>query len=90
MPPWCMHSVHRCDFSVHPLNQSLQLTRVFSDDILRGSVVLRRASENEPLIGSYLTCEALGYLIGIFTHLKFWIADAIHNFKWVKIIQICQ
>ena len=24
-------------------------------------------------------------LIGIFTHLKLGLADAIHNFKWVKI-----
>ena len=30
------------------------------------------------------------YLIGIFTHLKLCLADAIHNFKWVKIIQIWQ
>ena len=26
----------------------------------------------------------------IFTHLKLCLADAIHNFKWVKIIQIWQ
>ena len=26
-------------------------------------------------------------LIVIFTHLKLCLADAIHNFKWVKIIQ---
>ena len=26
--------------------------------------------------------------MGIFTHLKLCLADAIHNFKWVKIIQI--
>ena len=26
----------------------------------------------------------------IFTHLKLCLADAIHNFKWVKIIQISQ
>ena len=30
------------------------------------------------------------YLIGIFTHLKLCLADAIHNSKWVKIIQIWQ
>ena len=30
----------------------------------------------------------IGILIGIFTHLKLCLADAIHNFKWVKIIQI--
>ena len=30
------------------------------------------------------------YLIWIFTHLKLFLADAIHNFKWVKIIQIWQ
>ena len=28
--------------------------------------------------------------MGIFTHLKLWLADAIHNFKWAKIIQIWQ
>ena len=27
-------------------------------------------------------------IIVIFTHLKLCLADAIHNFKWVKIIQI--
>ena len=26
--------------------------------------------------------------MGIFTHLNLCLADAIHNFKWVKIIQI--
>ena len=30
------------------------------------------------------------YSIGIFTHLKLCLADAIHNFKSVKIIQIWQ
>ena len=30
------------------------------------------------------------YAIGIFTHLKLRLADAIHNFKRVKIIQISQ
>ena len=30
------------------------------------------------------------YSIGIFTHLKLGLDDAIHNFKWVKIIQIRQ
>ena len=30
------------------------------------------------------------YLIGIFTHLKLCLANAIHNFKCVKIIQIRQ
>ena len=30
------------------------------------------------------------YLIGIFTHLKLCLAYTIHNFKWVKIIQIWQ
>ena len=30
------------------------------------------------------------YSIRIFTHLKLCLADAIHNFKWVKIIQIWQ
>ena len=30
------------------------------------------------------------YSIWIFTNLKLCLADAIHNFKWVKIIQIWQ
>ena len=30
------------------------------------------------------------YSILIFTHFKLCLADAIHNFKWVKIIQIWQ
>ena len=30
------------------------------------------------------------YSIWIFTHLKLCLADAIHHFKWVKIIQIWQ
>ena len=29
-------------------------------------------------------------IIWIFTHLKLCLADAIHNFKWVKIIHIWQ
>ena len=28
--------------------------------------------------------------MGIFTHLKLCLADAIHNFKWVKIMHIWQ
>ena len=35
---------------------------------------------------TYLTDKF--YLCGIFTHLKLCIADAMHNFKWVKIIHI--
>ena len=35
---------------------------------------------------SSLTFNAPNYLIGIFTHLKLYLADAIHNFKRVKII----
>ena len=37
-----------------------------------------------------LTLWPPNYSIGIFTHLKLCLADAIHNFKWVKIIQIWQ
>ena len=37
-----------------------------------------------------LTLQPTNYLIGIFTHLKLCLADAIHNFKWPKIIQIWQ
>ena len=39
--------------------------------------------------GKYpLTLQQPSYLIGIFSHLKLCLADAIHNFKWAKIIQI--
>ena len=37
-----------------------------------------------------LTLKPPNYSIWIFTHLKLCLADAIHNFKWVKIIQIWQ
>ena len=37
-----------------------------------------------------LTLKPQNYLIVNFTHLKLCLADAIHNFKWVKIIQIWQ
>ena len=37
-----------------------------------------------------LTLSRPNYSILIFTHLKLCLADAIHNFKWVKIIQIWQ
>ena len=37
-----------------------------------------------------LTLEPPNYSIWLFTHLKLCLADAIHNFKWVKIIQIWQ
>ena len=39
---------------------------------------------------SALTLSPPNYSIWIFTHLKLCLADAIHNFKWVKIIQIWQ
>ena len=37
---------------------------------------------------SALTLYPPNYLFVIFTHLKLCLADAIHNFKWVKIIKI--
>ena len=39
---------------------------------------------------NFLTLQPPNYSIWIFTHLKLCLADAIHNFKWVKIIQIWQ
>ena len=36
----------------------------------------------------FLTFKPPNYSIWIFTHLKLCLADAIHNFKWVKIIPI--
>ena len=37
---------------------------------------------------STLTLQQPSYLIGIFTHLKLCLADALHNFKSVEILQI--
>ena len=37
-----------------------------------------------------LTLKPPNYSIRIFTHLKLCLADAINNFKWLKIIQIWQ
>ena len=37
-----------------------------------------------------LTLYPPNYSIEIFTHFRLCLADAIHNFKWVKIIQILQ
>ena len=37
-----------------------------------------------------LTLELPNYSIWIFTHFKLCLSDAIHNLKWVKIIQIWQ
>ena len=42
------------------------------------------------LVDAQLTLQPPNYSIWIFTHLKLCLADAIHNFKWVKIIQIWQ
>ena len=39
---------------------------------------------------SRLTLLSPNYSIWIFTHFKLCLANAIHNFKWVKIIQIWQ
>ena len=39
---------------------------------------------------SALTLEPPNYSNWIFAHLKLCLADAIHNFKWVKISQIWQ
>ena len=36
----------------------------------------------------YLWIKPPSYLIGIFTHLKLFLANAIYNFKWVKIMQV--
>ena len=39
---------------------------------------------------AFLNLYPSNYSIVIFTHLKLCLADAIHNFKWVKIMQIWQ
>ena len=41
-------------------------------------------------LGPDLALKPPNNLIVIFTHLKLRLADAIHNFKWVKIIHIWQ
>ena len=46
--------------------------------------------ERFKMFGLRLTLWPPNYSIWIFTHLKLCYADAIHNFKWVKIIQIWQ
>ena len=46
--------------------------------------------EIDYLAGRRLTLSPPNYSIWIFTHLKLCLADAIHNFKWVKIIPIWQ
>ena len=45
-------------------------------------------SKHQPLPMNTLGLWPTSYLIVIFTHLKLCFADAIHNFKWLKIIQI--
>ena len=50
-----------------------------------------QVSNEDELIGyAHLTLSPPNYSIWIFTHLKLCLADAIHNFKWVKIIHIWQ
>ena len=34
-------------------------------------------------------CKADVQLISIFSHLKLWLATANHNFKWLKMNNIC-
>ena len=40
------------------------------------------------LLQEMMVVSASRKVFGIFTHIKLCFADAIHNFKWVKIIQI--
>ena len=51
-------------------------------------VVRRSVGKLIGLLAAWFTLQPPKYTI--FTHLKLCLADAIHNFKWVKIIQICQ
>ena len=46
--------------------------------------------KNMRVYSALLTLYPPNYSLWIFTHLKLCLADAIHNFKWVKIIQIWQ
>ena len=46
--------------------------------------------KDKAFLDLFLTLQPPNYSIWIFTHLKLCLADAIHNFKWVKIIQIWQ
>ena len=49
-----------------------------------------KKAENGCIVIIILPLQQSSYLIEIFTHLKLCLADAIHNFKWVKIILIWQ
>ena len=49
------------------------------------SLTVMRFDKNIDIRTDWVSCLEL-----IFTHLKMCLADAIHNFKWVKIIQIWQ
>ena len=51
-----------------------------------------RSHHNKSTVGGYHLANNQPYdrLVRIFTHLKLCLADALHSFKWVKIIQIRQ
>ena len=68
--------------------RSLALTMCLNCNFL--NYINSRLNMNSWQIRLTLTLYPPNYSIWIFTHLKLCFADTIHNFKWVKIIQIWQ
>ena len=61
----------------------------FQNSLVVGKLNLFPVMQNDAsMYSGSLTLQPPDYSIWIFTHLKLCLADAIHNFKWVKIIQI--
>ena len=56
--------------------------------VLKKTISLNILFSDIRVVYATLTLSPPNYSIWIFTHLKLCLADAIHNFKWVKIIQI--
>ena len=56
----------------------------------RGCVLINPLTAGAAYLRVFIIQNYSNYSIWIFTHLKLCLADAIHNNKWVKIIQIWQ
>ena len=54
------------------------------------TILLSLLAKTHSSISSLLTLWPPSYSIRVFTHLKLHLTDAIHNFKWLKIILISQ
>ena len=71
------------------INMNIKVPRNFS--FLNPWVLGNKVKINDAVMHHEgLALQPPNYSIIIFTHLKLCLADAIHNFKWVKIIQIRQ